>query len=539
MKINSLQFVGYNNIKKHTNIEKKHNNYLNTENKSVNLVSYPQIYYLLPSFKGEQKNQEFKNFENFIDSLYQSGKGENLKYIDYSKLKHFRDRKGLPLSSSRKMNEEFLCVVAGKLAEKRPQQINEELLTKAIQKGFDKSFGHYNYEVCSAKDFISHLKQTKVLDEKISMDEESSQINAVYDAVNDELIECHDEWSEPRKSRIYFDFIENFQAELEKNYVQLFDEQRLESVKNVLKQEPFLSFEKKLERIEAQKNSNLNYTVDDCAYDLYNDLIENKISPFENPKTYSFVTKNDEQLDFLLEKIYGTDEEFVSEMFDKSGFDKKQKVLLVDPAIVNYFDDLVKYVNEKNIDTKEIEPYELRKGFSNYLGTETVYRGLYSKSPQDLAQKLKKDGNYAAAFQDKQKAINAIKYFIDTDESSDETVYSRIIDKIKSRDTKSEFISATSIYDIAASVPKHVFHPETPVVVVKSEVPKLSLIKQENYFHSMQTSQLHRVLYVGNNKYPYDQRMKEIEIFIPFYLPTNNSEILIDTSTPNLMWLDY
>ena len=539
MKINSLQFVEYNNIKKHTTIEKQHNNYVKTERKSANLVSYPQIYYLLPSFKGEHKNNQLENFEYFIDSLYEANKGKVINDINYQKIIQFKEIEGIPLSNSRKMNNEFLHIIARQIGKKRPQLIDEELLTKAIQNGFDKSFGRYNYEVCTAKDFINQLKLTKILDEKISIDKDSSQIDSIYETVNNELIKIHDEWKEARKEVILDCFINDFIKTLEKNNIQTFDEQRLASLKNELKNEPFLSFEKKLERIEVQKKLNKNYTADDCANDLYNDLTQNKITPFENPKIYSFIAQNDEQLDFLLEKIYGTDEEFVSEMFDKSGFDKKQKVLLIDPAIVNYFDDLVKYVNEKNIDTKEINPFELRKSFSDYLGTETVYRGLYSKDPQDLAEKLKKDGNYSAAFQDKQKAINAIKYFISTDEEPDDTIYSRIIDKIKSKDTKSEFLSASSIYDIAASVPKLVFHPETPVVVIKAEVPKLSLIKQENYFQAMQMSQLHRFLHVGNNKYPYDKYMKEIETFIPFYLPTNNAEILIDTTTPNLMWLDY
>ena len=54
----------------------------------------------------------------------------------------------------------------------------------------------------------------------------------------------------------------------------------------------------------------------------------------------------------------------------------------------------------------------------------------------------------------------------------------------------------------------------------------------------MQFNQRHRTLKIGDLRLPYDRDMKKIEIFVPFYLPTDKAEITIDTTTSNLQWID-
>ncbi len=536
MRINRVQLLQNHNVYNTRNIFDKQpdNQVNNTEKKNTDLIAYSKNYYLMPSFKGEQKNEQLQNFEDYLDRFYMANEGQDVQYLNTRIYDYYA-----PLSKSRLMNLEFYDTMDYLLKQKLTMPIDERRLTNTMQSTLNNIFGRIYHEPPSAKEFIKHLKQTKVLEEPISIDEDSPQLAKILDAADQELIQSQDDLDALQKRRLSVSFTRSFNNEIHRNTPQIFDERRYNMMKDALEQEPFLSFAKKLDRIEAQEKLNKDYTADECANDVYNDLLQKKITPFENPKIYSYVSKNDEKLDFLLEKLYGVEKPVISEIFDNSGFDKKHSVLLIDPALVNNFDKLVDYVQEQNIDTSEIEPAELRKRFSDYLGTETVYRGLYTENPQDLIEKLNRDGNFASAFQNRQKAVNAIKFFIDLDEDLDATIHEKILNKIHFSDKNSEFLSASSVYDVAASVPKLQGKPETPVVVIKTEVPKLSLIKQENLFHAMQLHQLHRVLHIGNRPLPYDRDMKKIEIFIPFYLPTNNAEISIDTTTPNLRWLDY
>lgn len=536
MRINRVQLLQNHNVYNTRNIFDKQpdNQVNNTEKKNTDLIAYSKNYYLMPSFKGEQKNEQLQNFEDYLDRFYMANEGQDVQNLDTRIYDSFS-----PLSKSRLMNLEFYDTMDYLLRQKLTMPIDERRLTNTMQSTLNNIFRRAYLEPPSAKEFIKHLKQTKVLEEPISIDEDSPQLAKILGAADQELIQSQDDLDALQKRKLSLSFIRSFNNEIHHNNPQIFDERRYNMMKDALEQEPFLSFAKKLDRIEAQERLNKDYTADECANDVYNDLLQKKITPFENPKIYSYVSKNDEKLDFLLEKLYGVEKPAISEKFDNSGFDKRHSVLLIDPALVNNFDKLVDYVQEQNIDTSEIEPAELRKRFSDYLGTETVYRGLYAENPQDLIEKLTRDGNFASAFQNRQKAVNAIKFFIDLDEDLDATIHEKILNKIHFSDKNSEFLSASSVYDVAASVPKLKDKPDTPVVVIKTEVPKLSLIKQENLFHAMQLHQLHRVLHIGNRALPYDRDMKKIEIFIPFYLPTNNAEISIDTTTPNLRWLDY
>ena len=98
-----------------------------------------------------------------------------------------------------------------------------------------------------------------------------------------------------------------------------------------------------------------------------------------------------------------------------------------------------------------------------------------------------------------------------------------------------EFMSVCSIYDIAASVPKGNNCAQTPVVVVKTVVPKLSIIKQSGDFKQRFPID-EEILRIGNKRYDYKTQREKIEAFIPFHIPTKNAEYTIDTKTPDYRW---
>lgn len=494
--------------------------------RSISAV-YPKSYYF--SFKGEQKCDEIREFEKFADEFYEENKGKRTKSVNTDHLAF-----EIPKTDSRFVNDEFTNNIRLYVKHNKQPLIGEEMLTKTLQSAINSIESNDN-----AVDVIKKLKEQGKLPEKIELDQNKSELRILILILREMLINSREDWSPSKKKFNSMIFIEKIHEYLKKNNEPVFDKDLLNRIKSCLNEEPFAAFNEKILKIRAQKKVNNFPSAEKCAKEIYEDSVEKKIHPFENPKMYEFVAQNDEKLDFLLEKIYGYGLPAYEEMFNDSGFDKKQKVLLVDPCVGAHFEELVDYVKEKNIDTKNIAPFDLRKGFSDHLGTETIYRGLFAENPEELIEKLKKDGNFSKIYKNPEDALNAIKYYLTTDPNENNTVNSKIIRKIEFSKKPSEFLSASSVYDIAASVPKQDSDSETPVVVIEAEVPKLSLIKQEKRFHSMQMHSLHKVLKIGKNKYPYDRDMSKIEMFIPFYLPTDKARFSIDTTTPLMRWVDY
>lgn len=485
-------------------------------NRMQNSISpvYSSNYYLC-SFKGAEKTKPIKAFEQFLESFFEENKGKKIQDISTTYLSC-----DIPSCSSHLINDSFVDMIKSVLNTAKASLINEDLLIGALNSGLQQ----INISLQDIQAFVEDLKNRGI----IAISPNGNELRNIVDEVSHK-------WIEPLEHSDFFDsmFRRNFYDYILNNNKPVFDTALFESMKSALEEEPFKSFNDKILRIKAQNAANPQTE----ALEIYNDMLEDKIYPFDNPKMYN---QNNEKLDLLLEKIYGYSLDDFLELFNKSGADNKHKVLLIDPGFAAHLEEFIEYIKTKNINTADIEPIELRKSFSDYLGTETVYRGLYSKKPAELIKKLERDGNFASIFKNKDAAVEAIKYYLNVDPEGEdeESVYGRIIDKIKNTNDGSEFLSVSSIYEVAASVPKLSGKPSTPVVVIKAEVPKLSLIKQEGSFYQMQFNQRHRTLKIGDLRLPYDRDMKKIEIFVPFYLPTDKAEITIDTTTSNLQWID-
>ncbi|MBS4760735.1 MAG: hypothetical protein KHX03_08580 [Clostridium sp.] len=498
--------------------------------------AYPVNYYLPFNFKAQQENEDIKAFENFLEGFYEQNKNSNVNKIETYFL--ILD---IPLTESKFINNSFINMIRDELKSCPPAPIDEKALTKAVASGFNKAFSLLsdNEKVkFTPESFVEHMKEQKILPEKIALKQHCNELRQLLGAFRKEVLMNGSDIDEQKHMLLFHRFMEGFSKNLKGNNIAYFDEAALERMKSRLAKEPFVSFVKKSERIQAQQKLNNFPSSEKCAQDIYSDMREKNIAPFDNPRLYEFLSMNDEKLDFILEKIYGHEKENLDELFDSTAIDKKHKVLLADPCVGARLGELERFVDENKIDTKEMAPVELRRKFSDYLGTETVYRGLYAKNPDELIQKLKEDGNYASVFKEKDKAIEAIRYYLDVAKTDEDTVFGRIMKKISKPSQGSEFLSVSSVYDIAASVPRLVCKKGFPVVVIKAEVPKLSLIKQENMFRSMQMNQRHRVLVVGDRKFPYDTNMNRIETFVPFYLPTDRAEIVTDTQSVAPFWID-
>ena len=266
------------------------------------------------------------------------------------------------------------------------------------------------------------------------------------------------------------------------------------------------------------------------------DYFEKQVSPFDNPLFYKYLSKSPKQLDAVLKKVYRRKLPQLDKVLEENNIDKKHRVLLTDPEVSAHIDELGQYVMEKNIDTKKLTPFELRQQFSDYLGTETVYRGLNISDNAEIIDTLKKEGLYPKIAKDKNNILKSIKYYLSAAGEPVLNIFSRLGDVVGGR-KNTEFMSVSSIYDVSASVAKNGSNnPSTPVVVVKSEVPKLSVIKQKGLFTPRRRSADMDVLIVGDKRYDYETQGDKIEAFIPFHIPNKNSEFKIDTTTPDYRW---
>lgn len=513
------------------------NNQPNDTIKHRNIGNLSAYYYPV-QFQGEQKSNEIKILEAKLDEFCQENMGKHLEYVS-------PDFWNFELTKSRFINDRFKNEVSAVIRyENEHKRVSEETYAGALQDVLTFSYNRLYKDMPQdeqkalakkdALEIINEYKKQNEIKEPLSVVENSPQYYAIKHFMMDAIMEKYSDFTKLPKEFLITKHMRMFHDYLDKRDIPIMNEDVAKKVKSVLKKEPFVSFNKNMLKAEAQISEAV--PIEQCAADILQDSIKNKISPFENPKLYRYATSTYANLDFLFEKLYGYGYPEIKESFDASGIDPKHKVLLIDPAIVNHLSDLQAFVEENQINTSKLEPIELRRQFSDYLGTETVYRGLYSENPEQLIEKLKDEGAFAGIYRDPQKVVETIEQYLSLKDGVGETIRGRISDKIERPEEPHEFMSATSVYDIAASVPKKSGHPETPVVVIKAEVPKLSLVKQNNYFKGMQYNSYGKTLYIGAMRFPYDRRQEQIEIFVPFYLPTDNAEFIIDTHTPNFSW---
>lgn len=500
-------------------------------------IAYPKEYYI--SFKSRPvRSKHLNKLEQGIEMLYKQNKGENLKYFSV----HSYDLMSY-LTPSRTHNEVLINLINNEIKQTPEPNINEELLSSLINNQIKQTIKRFkrmnkpdlvNIPTETAENLISRLKEKEILPKNLS-ECKSSLVIKFINSIAKEFLSSY-ELDDFAKDFLTNEFTRNISPKYKEQNISTFDEDLKSRMLKVLDSEIFKKYVDKMDKIEAQEATSIS--VEECAEDLYKDIIENQISPFDNPKLYDYLQKNDEKLTFLLEKMYGNIAKYYIDCFNEFNVDKKHQVLLINPMLASNIECFLDFIAQNKIDTTVLAPYELLQKFSENLGTETIYRGLYCQNPDELIENLKANGNRARMCEfDKAKTIEAINYYIKL-EYPILTIWDNIKSKI-SGDFETEFLSASSIYDIAAAVPNTISDSKTSVVVIKTEVPTLSMIKQAGpFFRHMQKNSLGKDLYVDGVKYNYEKYASKIETFIPFILSTKNAEYIKDNSEKTFVWLD-
>ncbi len=527
-------------------------------------VVYPKNYYL--SFKGEENSCELNKLEKLAKEYFEKNKDnpEDCLELNEKALPDIYMPKKIKEQYLRDVNKIFDSVTDDKINKKDLAGLFSNILrqTKEKMSSVNLDAGYQDVFDMDVLNFIDDLQEKNRVPKRISLDKPSLEFMKVCSDILASII-CQQ--PEERKDYKYFVrcLVSSFKEQIVK-YEKPKPENEFDiELKKVLKQEPYKTYNQRMLKINAQKKlsnlPSLTKTIDS----LYNDMINNHINPFDNPKMYDYIIKHDAKLDFLLEQLYGGYENNIYDfLVEKCGLDKKHKALLIDPGMISHYEEFADFIKKEGIDTSKIEPFELRKKFSQYLGTETVYRGIYYYNPRNGIEELKKNGCLASGVENAKSARNALGYFLEPDAFDDVTVRDKLCRKIVRPKDGNDFLSVSSIYEVAASVPKKyvayvqkyresfVKHvglmrnddsiPEdvvaaSPVVVVKADIPKLSIIKQDKMFAHLQNNELN-VLHIGDNIYPYETQQDKIEAFVPFFMPTDNAEYKIDTKTAPFYW---
>lgn len=497
---------------------------------------YPANYYL--SFQSKVRSKYLKNFEAAIEEFYETFKDTNAKTLSmefrYSSLVKYQSKsRRLDQIFERKVNESLLATPL--------PPIDDKLLLGAVMAGLtgiisvdynDKNELKDKAEPLAAE-FIDILKTEGKLPEEINItdpNEEADIYSTIYAAAK-QLISDID----IPASRACSSFIDEYYNYLEAHRVPLFDEKVKEKLLEILDEPIFQEYVNRMRAIDAQIKVCGNNTMNLCAEDLYKDILNNQISPFNNSKFYEFLSQKDLSVDYMLEAHHGRFSSDIKEMFQNSGCSEKQKVLLLNPVFTTKLIEFNEFLKTTGIDTEQILPYELLMKFRDYLGKETIYRGVKEENINELVNRFQTQGERALILRDTNNALDTIKYYLDVP-SDDRTVFNKLVAKIKGYTT--EFISTTSIYGLASSLHRSSFLPTDPVVVLKTEIPKLDVIKQEGRYDKIQVSRLNHQLIVGKKKYPYVKYCADIESFVPFVIPAKNMTITKDYEKIDFGW-DY
>lgn len=479
------------------------------------ITTSTQFGYYVP-FKANVTSKHLRNFEKLIDNFFAKYKGE-LAQSTASDFRYYCNNE--LLSISRLLNDKFRKKGESLLKNATPPPITEPLLITATAIGLENikhrlrgKTENFSYETnfpLSAEDVIKNMKETDKFPQEIGFD--SSKRGEIRATIIDELL-AHLSFPAPIKSVLGHDFTNGFDDYLKKNNIALLDEKMKEALKNILQESDFVAYSKKMDEIEA-KDKTLSTSLENTTDALYEDLINNNISPFENPKYYDYLSQNEEKTSFLLEKLIGITADDYINRFDNSQIDKKHKVLLANPMFIDKLDKLIDFVETQNINTRDLSPIELQNKFSDYLGTETVYLGLLTKEPKNLIENLpSKKSFYSSYNNSKEDTIKKMEYYLKPSSDIKTTLFN--IDT-RRKGFNNEFIEAALFPESIKFKMTDIFDDNKPVII-KATVPKLHLVEYSNYNTS-------------NSRFGYDteyERQLARKMYMPFTFPLDKAEVV-------------
>ncbi len=497
---------------------------------ALNFVAYSPEYYL--GFKGApEKSEQHKKLDENLENFFKKSLGERTEFLGYHPYEFYSDS----------LNSKTGNIINGVIRSIKRSPIDKEMLTKATQKSLNSIRSSEN-----AEKLIEKAKKDNLIPENIAIADTNRAksykvMKTLFDAADKSKISLPQgrKLNDKGLEFLFRQFQNTFLNFIYENNKPQLTKEACARIKEAIENSADIrAYDIQTEKIKAQEIKNNFPSSRLCAEKLYEDLMEKHISPFENEKFYDFLALNSEKIDFQIEMLYNSRiTGYYTGVFKESGIDEKHKILLIDPGVAFNIEKLAEFVKTCNINTSNLKPIQLRQKFSDYLGTETVYRGLATNEPEKLAEKISRDGNFPLSAKNKEKCINDIEFYLSPFKRPRTSHFDRIVDKITRHDKESEYLSVSSEYPIAASVSKSAKPSKS--VVIEARVPKISILKQEKEYRNMQTSKRHDVLVVGNYKYDYDREQEKIEAFIPFYLPNTDMKIHFDTETPLFYWQNF
>ena len=263
----------------------------------------------------------------------------------------------------------------------------------------------------------------------------------------------------------------------------------------------------------------------ELAQELVTDL-----NVLDNSKYYEYFSKDPERAKNLLSRWYrrgsGTFniEHVIQEVESELG--AEYLATLADPGIAQHFDAFFAFAKEMKRKKNTLpSPVELRKSFSEHLGTKTIYRGMML-TDEELAL-VQKSGILSPALTNKDRASHVIQETIDPTERQSMARYARdFYSEIMGRLTdfhdreNSTTISVSAHEPVARSVGYHssdqLENPEKHMYVFECEVPVISLIKMENVFDYERNPDTK--LTIGDFETDEGTDL-EVEMFVPYNIP--------------------
>ena len=259
--------------------------------------------------------------------------------------------------------------------------------------------------------------------------------------------------------------------------------------------------------------------------------IDSQVYLFENPKFYEFFDANKSAMTEKIKEMYnrnpwGSDKgrdiisEFIQNVSDK------HIALLCDPGIVSRTEELYSFVKNLPVDINKLSSLELRKMFSDSLGTQKYYRGMTLTEEQ--VETIKKEGIKSINFVGENREQIFESLFLGKSDY-EYTSFKRFMDKkVSGINRNNPMISVTQIEKIAQKVTSRYSRPKNidqKIYIFELEIPKINTVEPIKDFE---------IYYPGFGFYDKSGKKiptEQVESFVPFVI--NSSCIKsIKTFTP-------
>lgn len=259
---------------------------------------------------------------------------------------------------------------------------------------------------------------------------------------------------------------------------------------------------------EPPKADGVQNLIDGINYQIY---------LFENPQFYDFFEANKEAMTEKLKKLYNIrpwgniKERLIIPEFTHNVSDK-HIALLCDPAIISRLDEFYKFINGFSGNINKLSPMELRKKFSDYLGTQTYYRGM--SLTQEQAEEIQKQGIISNNFEDENAKTILADLLCGYKNPQSISYKDFMYAKANGDNRNNPLISVTQIESIAHNVPARYSPCKTNerIYIFELEIPKINIIEPKGEFY---------ITYPGFGFYNKDGikiPQERVESFVPFVI---------------------